>query len=420
MNVFGYKNGRLHCEDVDVNAIAEQVGTPVFIYSANTILDRLDKIERSWASLPHRVCYSVKASSNIAVLRLLAEHGAGMEVVSQGELFRCLRAGVDPKRIVFTGVGKTAEEMKYALQQDVFLFVVESLPELFRLNEVAAGLSETAPFAIRVNPDVDPSTHPHITTGKAVNKFGVDTASALEAYRQSKNMRHVSPVGIHMHIGSQILSCEPYVEAIEKLLPLIQRVRELEIELKYFDLGGGMGIMYKEGQRPLTAEEFAGEIIPLVKDLNMTIILEPGRSIVGEAGALVTSVQYVKETPLKKFIVVDAGMNDLIRPALYGAHHRIVPTLNAASEFIEADIVGPLCESGDTFAKSRRIPAVEPGDCLAILTAGAYASSMSSEYNTRPKCPEVLVRGGEFFVVRERAKLDQLIENERMPDFLGT
>jgi len=420
MDTFAYKNGRLFCEGVDVNAVAEEVGTPVFIYSANTMLDCLSEVEKAWASLPHMICYAVKANSNVAILRLLAEHGAGMEVVSQGELFRCLRAGVEPQKIVFTGVGKTAVEMEYALQEGIFLFIVESLPELFRLNEVAGKLKKTAQFAIRVNPDVDPATHPHITTGKADNKFGVDPASALDAYRESKSLPHVSPVGIHMHIGSQILSSEAYAAAIGKMLPLVRQISDVGIELKYLDLGGGMGIVYEEGESPFSAEELAGELIPLVKDLNMTMILEPGRSIVGEAGALVTSVQYVKETPLKKFVVVDAGMNDLIRPALYGAYHRILSTVNSGSGLIEADVVGPVCESADSFAKNRRLPAVKQGDCLAILTAGAYASSMGSEYNSRPKCPEVLVRGGEFFIIRERAKLGQLIESERMPDFLST
>lgn len=420
MDMFAYKNGRLFCEDVDVNVIAEQVGTPVFIYSANTMLDCFSEVEKAWSSLPHMICYAVKANSNIAILRLLAQHGAGMEVVSQGELFRCLRAGVAPRKIVFTGVGKTASEMEYALREGIFLFVVESLPELLRLNEVAGKLKKMAQFAIRVNPDVDPVTHPHITTGKADSKFGVDTASALEAYRESKNLPHVSPVGMHMHIGSQILSSEAYAAAIGKMVPLVEQISDLGIELKYFDVGGGMGIVYEEGERPFSAEELAGEIIPLVKELNMTIILEPGRSIVGEAGALITSVQYVKDTPLKKFVVVDAGMNDLMRPALYGAYHRIVPTRDPGPDSIEADVVGPMCESADCFAKNRRLPAVKPGDFLAILTAGAYASSMSSEYNSRPKCSEVLVSGGEFFIIRERAKLGQLIESERMPDFLST
>jgi len=418
MDMFGYRNGRLFCEEVDVNAIAEEVGTPVFVYSANTILHHFNKIKAAWESVPHMVCYAIKANSNIAILRLLAEHGAGMEVVSQGELLRCLRAGVDAEKVVFTGVGKTVAEMEYALRERIFLFVVESLPELSRLNEVAGNLRKTAQFAIRVNPDVEPFTHRHITTGKAINKFGLDPASTLEAYRQSKNMAHVSAAGIHMHIGSQIVSSEPYVAAIRKITALVEEVREMGIELRYFDVGGGMGVIYREDDKPCTAEELASELIPLVKHLDMTIILEPGRFIVGNAGSLLTRVQYFKEGPQKRFVIVDAGMNDLIRPALYGAHHRIVPTLNPRQESVKADIVGPVCESGDLFAENREVPAVEPGDCLAIMTAGAYASSMSSEYNSRPKCAEVLVSGGEFFVIRERGTLGQLIENERIPAFL--
>lgn len=418
MHLFDYRNGRLFCEGVDVNVVAERVGTPVFVYSANTILDHFNKIDKAWGEMPHMVCYALKANSNIAILRLLADHGAGMEVVSQGELFRCLRAGVDPGKVVFTGVGKTEAELKYALQEGIFLFVVESLPELFRLNEVASQLKRSAQFAVRINPDVDPHTHSHITTGKAANKFGLDPTSAVEAYRQSKQMHFLSAVGIHMHIGSQIVSSEPYVTAVKKLLPVIEEVGKLGIELKYFDIGGGMGVIYDE-EDPCTAEQLIGRIIPVVKDLDMTIIMEPGRFIVGNAGALITAVQYVKQTPSKRFIVVDAGMNDLIRPALYGAYHGILPTRDTKADVIEVDIVGPVCESADSFAEDRTIPAVEAGDYLAIMTAGAYASAMSSDYNSRPKCAEVLVQSEKFFVVRERANLDELIANERIPEFLS-
>lgn len=419
MDTFSYRDGRLFCEGVEINTIAEKTGTPVYIYSAGAIVHNLKRIDDAWATMPHTVCYAAKANSNIAILRLLVQQGAGMEVLTGGELFRCLAAGTDPRKIIFTGVGKTVKEMEYALKEGIFLFVVESVPELLRLNEVAADLGKTASFSIRINPDVDPLTHAHITTGKAINKFGIDTESALEAYRQSKEMSHLAPVGIHMHIGSQILSTEPYVAAIRKLLPLIQQLKEMGIQLEYLDLGGGMGIAYEEAQKPFAPEKLAAEIAPLIKDLNMTVILEPGRSLVGDAGVLVTTVQYLKQTPAKKFVVVDAGMNDLIRPALYDAYHRIVPIVDSASEVIEADIVGPLCESGDTFARSRRIPVVRSGERLAIMSAGAYSSVMSSEYNSRPKCPEVLVQGEEFFVIRDAASFQQLIENERMPDFLG-
>ena len=418
MDLFEYRDGMLFCEEVDVNLVAREVGTPVFIYSAGTILDHFNKITRAWGTIRHMVCYAVKANSNIAILRLLSENGAGMEVVSHGELFRCLRAGADPRKIVFTGTGKTAAEIEYALQNDIFLFVVESLPELSRLNEIAGRLKRVAQFAMRVNPDVDPHTHSHITTGKAINKFGVDPDSAVEAYRGSKEMAHVSAVGIHMHIGSQIVSSEPYVLAVKKLLSVIEKVREFGIGLKYFDLGGGMGVIYRE-EDPRTAEQLIGDIIPLVENLNMTIIMEPGRFIVGNAGVLVTEVQYVKDRLAKKFVVVDAGMNDLIRPALYGAYHRIVPTRDAGPDVMEADVVGPVCESADSFAESRPFPAVKQGDYLAIMTAGAYGSSMSSEYNSRLKCAEVLVRGEEFFVIRERAGLEHLVENERIPEFLS-
>ncbi len=416
MDLFDYRDGRLFCEEVDVNVVADRVGTPVFIYSAGTILDHFKKIDRAWGTIPHMVCYAVKANSNIAILRLLSQNGAGMEVVSQGELFRCLQAGADPRKIVFTGPGKTAAEIEYALGEDIFLFVVESLPELFRLNEIAGRLGRAAQFAIRVNPDVDPHTHSHITTGRAINKFGIDADLTVEAYRQSRSLPHVSPIGIHMHIGSQIVSSEPYLEAVRKLRSMTEQVRTLGVELKYFDLGGGMGVIYDE-EEPCTADELIGEIIPLVEDLGMTIIMEPGRFIVGNGGVLVTQVQYVKENPSKRFVVVDAGMNDLIRPALYGAYHRILSTRDVGPKMIRADIVGPVCESADTFAQDRQIPSVKAGDYLAIMTAGAYASSMSSEYNSRTKCAEVLVQDDQFSVIRERESLDQLVENERMPEF---
>ncbi len=419
MNTFGYRDESLFCEGVDVNVIAEQVGTPVFVYGAATIVNNLKSVQEAWASVPHLVCYAVKANSNIAILRLLGEQGAGMEVVSGGELFRSLSAGIDPQKIVFTGVGKTVAEMEYALEENILLFVVESLPELLRLNEVAARLGKRASFAVRLNPNVDPHTHSHITTGKATNKFGIDRDSALEAYRQSKDMGNVSAVGLHMHIGSQILSIKPFLAAVQKAVSLIHRIRDLGIDLQYVDLGGGAGIAYEAGQIPLAAEELAGEILPLIQDLNVTVIVEPGRSIVGDAGALVTTVQYLKETPEKTFVVVDAGMNDLLRPALYDAYHRILSTRNASPELIEADVVGPLCESGDTFAKDRRLHRVDSGDRLAIMSAGAYAFSMSSEYNSRPKCAEVLVRDDEFFIIRERAKAADLIVNEKIPGFLS-
>ena len=417
MDMFDFKNGRLFCEEVDVNTIAEQVGTPVFIYSAGTIHDHFDKVERAWGEVPHLICYAVKANSNAAVLRLLVNRGAGMEVVSQGELFRSLRAGADPRRIVFTGVGKTVAEMEYALRQDIFLFVVESLPELIRLNDVAAALGKAAQFAVRLNPDVDPHTHAHITTGKAVNKFGLDPDSAIEAYERAKSLSNVVPVAIHMHLGSQILSSQPYVEAVQKMLAVVERLDGLGIHIEYLDLGGGMGVIYGDEQ-PRTADELIGEIKPLVKDLGRTIIMEPGRFVVGNGGILVTQVQYIKRTPVKDFVVVDAGMNDLIRPALYGAYHRILSTRNVGPETIVADVVGPLCESSDTFAKDRTVPAVSSGDYLSIMTAGAYASSMSSEYLSRPKCAEVLVRDDQFFTVRQRAALDDLLSNEEIPDFL--
>lgn len=418
MDMFDFRDGRLFCEEVDVNTIAEQVGTPVFIYSAGTILDHFDKVDRAWGEVPHLICYAVKANSNVAILRLLVNRGAGMEVVSQGELFRSLQAGADPQKIVFTGVGKTAVEMEYALGHDIFLFAVESLPELLRLNEVAAGLGKTARFAMRLNPDVDPHTHAHITTGKAINKFGLDPDSTIEAYERAKDLLNVVPVGIHMHLGSQILSSRPYIEAVQKMLAVVERLDRMGTKIEYLDLGGGMGVIYND-ERPCTADELIGEIKPLVKNLGRTIIMEPGRFVVGNAGILVTQVQYVKKTPVKNFVVVDAGMNDLIRPALYGAYYRILSTRNVGPEMIEADIVGPMCETADTFAKDRKIPAVSSGDYLSIMTAGAYASSMSSEYLSRPKCAEVLVRGDQFFIIRRRATLDNLLCNEEIPEFLG-
>jgi len=417
MDYFDFKDNRLFCEDVDVNMIADEVGTPVYIYSARTLLEHYRKLDRAFSSIDHIICYSIKANSNIAILKLLAKEGAGFDIVSSGELYRAQQAGADTSKVVFAGVAKTEHEIRQAIQSRILFFAVESFQELERIDKVAGAVDKRARFAVRVNPDVDPMTHKNITTGKRENKFGLDMELALKAYEASLAMQHVDAVAIQMHIGSQLVSDEPYITTIKKVRPLIQQIRRLGIELQYLDIGGGLGVIYND-ESPTTADEFAGHVIPLIDDLDMTLIIEPGRFIVANAGILVTQVQYLKENPIKRFVMVDAGMNDLIRPALYQSYHRIVPTLETDGKKFTADIAGPICESSDVFACDREIPEVEPGDLLAIMSAGAYGASMSSNYNSKLKAPEVLVTGDNYHIIRRRETNADMIRNEQVPEFL--
>lgn len=417
MHDFSYIKGALHCERVPVNRIAKACGTPVYVYSRATLERHYTRLDEAFASVPHRICYSVKSNSNLAVCRLLARRGAGFDVVSEGELRRALRAGAKPGEIVFAGVGKTADEIAYAVKKGILFFTVESLPELEQIGTIARKLRRTARIGIRVNPGVDAHTHDYITTGKEENKFGLDSSSALEAYRRAMKLAYVEPVAVQMHIGSQITETGPYVEAIRQVRPLIDTLKHEGMPIRFFDIGGGLGIIYRD-EKPSTARRFAAAVLPEVKGLGMELIIEPGRFIAGNAGILVTRVLYVKKTPVKNFVIVDAGMNDLIRPSLYEAYHEVRPVKRSRRKKIVADIVGPICESGDFLAKDRELPLPEEGDLLAVLSSGAYGFTMSSNYNSRCRAAEVLVHGSHYDVVRERERYSDLMRGEWIPGYL--
>jgi len=417
MDYFNSKDGTLFCEDVDVNRIAKEVGTPAYIYSIRTIVEHYRKLDSAFAPVPHKICYSAKANGNIAILKLLIEEGAGIDIVSGGELEAALRAGADPSTIVFSGVAKTVKEIDAALTSGILFFAVESEGELLRIDQRAKALGKTGHFSVRVNPDVDPKTHRYITTGKLENKFGLTTISARDLYRRSLELKNVKAVGVHMHIGSQLLSAKPFLEGIKKLKVLVGEVREMGIDIKYLDIGGGFGVTYNT-EKPLLAEEYAEGIIPEIEDLDVELLLEPGRFIMANAGILVTEVQYVKENPLKRFVIVDAGMNDLIRPALYDAYHKIIVTKGGSGKKMIVDVVGPICESSDVLGAAVELPEVKQGDLLAVRTAGAYGFSMSSNYNMHPRPVEVLVNGDRYDIIRSRETFDQLFQNQNLPDFL--
>jgi diaminopimelate decarboxylase len=417
MDYFSVKNGTLFCEDIDVNRIVEKTGTPAYIYSARTIVEHFRKLDKAFSRMPHRICYSAKANGNVAILRLLVREGAGIDIVSSGELEAALRAGADPSRIVFSGVAKTVGEIDAALRSNILFFAVESEEELTRINSRAKALGKTGSFSVRVNPDVDPHTHKHITTGKLENKFGLSMSIARDLYEKSRAMKNVKAVGIHMHVGSQLLSETPYLQGISRLKELLKEIRAFGIDIKYLDIGGGFGVSYNT-EKPLLAEEYANKIIPEIEKLGVELLIEPGRFIVANGGILVAQVQYVKENPLKRFVIVDAGMNDLIRPALYDAYHKIMVTKPNSKGTMIVDVVGPICESADVLGSGVELPDVTQGDYLAIRTAGAYGFSMSSNYNLRTRAVEVLVQGDKYDIIRERETFEQLFQNQRIPESL--
>ena len=419
MNHFEYRNGEMFAEGVALKRVAQEVGTPAYVYSLATLKRHFKVFDQAFAKARHIVCFSVKANSNLALLRCFAKEGGGFDIVSGGELFRALKVGADPKKIVFSGVGKKKQEIEYALHSGILMFNVESEEELFALNEIAAGIGKKAPISLRVNPDVDPQTHPYISTGMKKAKFGVDIKKSLETYRKAVSLKNVEVVGVDCHIGSQLTSVTPFVDALAKVREYLDRVLAGEMkkegaQIRYLDLGGGLGINYHDETPPLP-DEYAKAIIEGLEGLDITLILEPGRVIVGNAGILLTEVQYLKETDTKRFVIVDAGMNDLIRPALYGSYQAIQPVIETQAETIVADVVGPICESGDFFAKDREIARPKRGDLLAVMSAGAYGFTMASNYNSHPKPPEVLVDGDQYYVVRKRESLDDLIHGEMIP-----
>lgn len=425
MHSFSYVDGSLHCEDVDLEKIAAEFGTPAYVYSAGTIRGNYQRLDAALAPLDHLICYAVKANSNLAVLSLLARLGSGFDIVSGGELFRVLKAGGQAGRCTFAGVGKTREEIAYALREGVYSFNVESESELERINAVAGELRLRAPIAIRVNPDVDPKTHKFISTGKSQNKFGIGIDRAAAVYEKAASLPHLKIRGVQTHIGSQVLDPGPFAEASQKLAALVAELHA-KFGLEFFDFGGGIGIVYDQALRSgtgtwwereenasrITPAAYAKAILPALRPLGLKILFEPGRFLVGNAGALLATVQYVKQTPAKTFTIVDAGMNDLIRPALYEGWHEIVPLRETPAAPVPMDLVGPVCESGDFFAQDRPLPPLAQGDRIAVLSSGAYGFVMSSNYNSRPLLPEILIDGKKIHLARKRQSLEDLIAGE--------
>ena len=417
MHLFQYHGRELFAEDIAVTKLAEAYGTPLYIYSYNTFLRHFRAYTSAFQDYPHIICFALKANSNIAILRLFAKNEGGADIVSGGELYRALKAGISPKKIVYAGVGKTEEEIQFALKSKILMFNVESEDELGEINRIAGIMKLKAPIALRINPDIDPETHPYIATGLKEHKFGIPIADALEYYRIASKLKNINVVGIHKHIGSQITKVSPFVDALRNILFLIDKLGAEGLNIKYLDVGGGLGISYKDEEPPVP-KDLARNLIPLLKGRKLTLIVEPGRSIAGNAGILVTEVLYRKKGKEKEFIIVDAGMNDLIRPSLYGAYHHILPVIRGKRDTIFCDVVGPICESGDFLAKERELKKIEKGKYLAVMGAGAYGFSMSSNYNSRPRAAEVMVRGREHFLIRSREIYRDLIKGEMIPRFL--
>jgi len=432
VHAFHYRDGHLFCEEFNVAVAAERFGTPLYLYSAGTILDHYGRLNEALAGLDHLICYAVKANSNRAILRLLRDAGAGFDIVSGGELFRALKGGADSRKCTFAGVGKSRKEIEYALEQGVYSFNIESEAELDYINQIASAKNQRAPIALRVNPDVEAQTHQYISTGKSENKFGIALERAAQVYERASKMPSITVRGVQMHIGSQITEAAPFVAAIEKIAPLVSELKS-KYAIEFFSVGGGLGIAYESSiasgsgdwwtsqrSHPLTIQQYVDAILPPLTRLGLRILLEPGRLLVGNAGILLTRVRYIKETAQKKFAIIDAGMNDLIRPALYGSYHEIVPVEDSTSSMskdknVKMDIVGPVCESGDFFAQDREMPELRAGDLLAVMSAGAYGFVMASNYNSRPLPAEALVGGDKLALIRKRQTIDDLIRDEVDP-----
>jgi diaminopimelate decarboxylase len=428
---FRYHDGSLHCEGVNLERVAKKYGTPLYVYSAGTILDHYRRLDAALGEIDHLICYAVKANSNRAILNLLSREGAGFDIVSGGELFRVLAAGGDPRKCTFAGVGKSQEEIEYALDQRVLSFNVESEAELACIDRIARSKGVRAPIALRVNPDVDAGTHRYVSTGRSENKFGIALDRVDDVYEQAARMPNIAIGGVQMHIGSQITEAAPFVEAITNMTPMILRLKE-RYALEFFSVGGGIGIVYEssfasgvgdwwsEKDRvratttlPLTIQDYVGAILPPLRAIGLRVLLEPGRLLVGNAGVLLTRVRYIKQTEHKKFVIVDAGMNDLIRPALYQSYHEIVPVREAQGSVREpVDVVGPVCESGDFFAQDRQLPELKESDLVALMSAGAYGFAMASNYNSRPLPAEALVQGENSSLIRRRQTMEDLVREE--------
>jgi diaminopimelate decarboxylase len=415
MHNFATKQGELHCEDASLRELADRFGTPLYVYSRATLTRHYRVFDEAFAGYPHLICFSVKANSNIAVLNLLADLGSGADIVSGGELYRTLKAGMAPDRIVYSGVGKTRAEIDQAIDAGILMFNIESFQELDQLDAAARQKGIKARISLRINPDVDPKTHPYVATGLKTSKFGIRFADALAVYERAGKLSNIDVVGVDCHIGSQLTEVDPFVEAVAKLRELIAVLRGRGFDIRYLDLGGGLGITYDAEDPPLPSDYGKAIRSQLGRD-DLTLILEPGRNLVGNAGILLTRVLYIKQREGKRFAIVDAGMNDLIRPSLYDAYHGIVPVRDLGREKVVVDVVGPICESGDFLARDREVPALEQGELVAVMSTGAYGFSMASTYNSRPLAAEVLVDGAECFLIRERGTYEDLIRNEHMVD----
>jgi diaminopimelate decarboxylase len=412
--MFSYSDHDYYCEQVPLVDLAHRAGTPCYVYSSQVILNNFRAYTEAFSDLPHTVCYAVKANSSLAVLSLLEKAGAGFDIVSGGELYRVLAAGGDPAKVVFSGVGKTAAEVEFALAKGIHSFNCESETELALIDAMAARLGVTAGFSIRVNPDVDAVTHPYISTGLSQHKFGIAIAAAAQVYEQSRRFRNLAAEGVSCHIGSQILDPTPILEAVDKVLALASALRAQGHPIRHIDLGGGLGVAYHAGEEAPKIREFVACLRSRVKASGLSVMVEPGRSIVGPAGVLLTRVLYRKKNGEKEFMVVDAAMNDLIRPSLYKAHHEILPLRRNGLPLVKADVVGPVCETGDFLARDREMANAMPGDYLAVCTAGAYGFVQSSNYNSRPRAPEVMVEGASWRVVRERETYADLVRGESL------
>lgn len=419
MHDFHYRNNRLYCEKVDVSELAARFGTPLYVYSHHTIIDHYLKLKKAFSALKPLICFSVKSNSNLTILKSLVGHGAGLDIVSGGELYRARKIGAPAERIVYASVGKTRNEIEEAVRAGIFAFNVESLNELGLISEVAAYLKKDARVCLRLNPNVDPHTHHYITTGTAENKFGIDFEMARIIFLNRNHFDRVKFVGLHVHLGSQITQAGPFLAALKKVCSFLERLKKMGIALECLNIGGGLGIIYKD-ESPQTAEAFAKRVIPALRKTGLKIILEPGRFIVGNAGVLIARVIYLKETKTKRFVIVDAGMNDLMRPSLYEAYHEISSVIKSQNQKSKSkdqkksDVVGPICESSDFLAKNRDLPFFESGDLLAIFGAGAYGFSMSSNYNSRCRAAEVMVKGDHYYLIRARETFEDLTRLEKI------
>ncbi|MDP2921428.1 MAG: diaminopimelate decarboxylase [Candidatus Omnitrophota bacterium] len=415
MNDFNYRHNNLYCESVAVEELARKYGTPLYVYSRNTLVSHFRKIKEAFRPINPLICFSMKANPNQSILRILVREGSGLDIVSGGELYRALRTGVSSRKIVYAGVGKTEKEIELAIRHRIFLFNAESIPELELVNKIAGRLGIRQKAAIRINPDIKAKTHKYITTGHGDNKFGVDFDTARKIFLDRRKYKNLNISGIHMHIGSQIVEAEPFVRALKRLTGFVKYLEARGVNIRWVNIGGGLGIIYSR-ERPQTAREYAKEVLPILRKLKANIILEPGRFIVGNAGLLVTRVQYIKETPNKRFAIVDAGMNDLIRPSLYGAYHEILPvrspSYSGSKKIRVYDVVGPICESGDFLGKGRKFIELKQRDLLGVMGAGAYGFSMSSNYNSRPRPSEVMVDGSAVKLIRRRETYEDLIRAE--------